>query len=129
MRHDEADLLGQRNERRRAAPGRFSGWCQRISASKPLIVVGREIDDRLVVELELAGGERLAQVVLHRAPRLHLRVHLRLEEAVGAAPVALGAIERQVGIADQLDRGRCRPIGAMAMPTLVPITTWWPSIS
>ena len=79
-----------------------SGWRQRMSASKPLIVVAREIDDRLVVQLELAGRQRLAQVVLQRAPRLHLRVHLRLEEAVGAAAVALGAIEREVGVAHQL---------------------------
>ena len=42
----------------------FSGWCQRISASKPLISLLAEIDDRLVVQLELAGRQRLAQVVL-----------------------------------------------------------------
>ena len=72
----------------------FSGWRQRMSASKPLISLLAEIDDGLVVELELAGRQRLAQVVLHGAPHLHLRVHLRLEEAVGAAPVALGAVER-----------------------------------
>ena len=65
-------------------------------------LVGPEIDDGLVVQLELAGRKRLAQVVLHGAPHLHLRVHLRPEEAVGAAPVALGAVERQVGVADQL---------------------------
>ena len=65
-------------------------------------LVALEIDDRLVVELELAGRQRLAQVVLQGAPRLHLRVHLRLEEAEGAAAVALGAVERQVGVAHQL---------------------------
>ena len=72
---------------------------QRLEAAD---LVAREIDDRLVVQLELAGRQRLAQVVLHGAARLHLRVHLRLEEAEGAAPVALGAIERQIGVADQL---------------------------
>ena len=80
----------------------FSGWLpadQRLDAAD---LVALEIDDRLVVQLELAGDQRLAQVVLHGAPRLHLRVHLGLEEAVGAAPVALGAIERQVGVPHQL---------------------------
>ena len=61
-----------------------------------------EIDRRLIVQLELAFHQRPAQVELHAAPRLHLRVHLRLEEAVGAAAVALGAIERKIGVAQKL---------------------------
>ena len=44
--------------------------------------VARRIDARLIVELELAGNEGLAQVAFHGAPRLHLLVHLRLEKAV-----------------------------------------------
>ena len=71
-------------------------------------VVGK-IDDGLVVQLELVGGERLAQVVLHAAAHLHLRIHLGSEEAIGAAPVAFGAIERQVGVPDQLIG--CRSVG------------------
>ena len=101
----------------------FSGWRQRIEGLEAADVVAREIDDRLVVQLELAGRQRLAQVALQRAPHLHLRVHLRLEEAVGAAPVALGAIEREVGVAHAAGRGSCRRTGPTAMPTLVPITT------
>ena len=65
-------------------------------------LVAAEIDDGLVVELELAGGERPAQVALHDAPRLHLRVHLRPEVAIGAAPVLLCAVECQVRAADEL---------------------------
>ena len=61
-----------------------------------------EIDDGLVVHLELARRQRLAKVGLHRAAHLHLCVHLRPEEAVGVAPVGLGAIEREIGVPDQL---------------------------
>ena len=79
-----------------------SGWFQRSSASKPVMLVGPQVDERLVVQLELAVGERLAQVELERAARLQPRVHLGLEEAVDAAPVRLGAIERHVGVLQQL---------------------------
>ena len=114
-RHDEADLLGERDER----AGRHHAVLGMVPADQRLEaadLVAREIDDGLVVQLELAGRQRLAQVVLQRAARLHLRVHLRLEEAVGAAAVALGAVERQIGVPDQLvgarpvrrARWRCR---------------------
>ena len=99
--NDEADLLGHRDE----GAGRnqaLLGMAPADQGLDPADLVGPEIDDGLVVQLELAGGQRLAQIVLHGAPHLHLRVHLRPEEAVGAAPVALGAVERQVGVADQL---------------------------
>ena len=65
------------------------------------LVVG-EVDDGLVMQLELAGRERFAQVLLHGAAHLHLRIHFGSEEAIGAAPVALGTVERQIGVADQL---------------------------
>ena len=61
------------------------------------------------MELELACRQRLAQIVLHGPALLHLRVHVGLEEAVGAAPVVLGAVERQVRIAHQLVG--CEPVG------------------
>ena len=79
----------------------FCGWCQRIRASKALISLVAEIDDRLVVELELAGGQRPAQIDLHAAPLLHLRIHGRLEEAKGAAAILLGPVQRQVGVAHE----------------------------
>ena len=37
-----------------------------------------------------------------RAPRLHAGVHLRLEEAIDAAAVGLGAVERHVGVLQEL---------------------------
>ena len=42
---------------------------------------GAQIDQRLEVQLELVGAERLAQVELERAPLLHRFLHLGGEEA------------------------------------------------
>src|SRR5260370_33274849 len=64
-----------------------------------LIVV--EIYDRLVVNLELVPDKRPAQIGLHKAARLHLRIHLRFEEAQRAAPPTLGAVKRKAGVAQQ----------------------------
>ena len=79
-----------------------AGWRQRSNASQPLTFVVCEIDQRLVVKLEAAVGERLAQVQLEAAPSLGARIHARLEEAVGPPPVGLGAIHREVGVLQQL---------------------------
>ena len=46
---------------------------------------GREGDDGLVVQLELAARDRRAQVVLERVPRARLGFHLWLEEAEAVA--------------------------------------------
>ena len=64
-------------------------------------LIALEIYDRLVVNLELVPDKRLAQIGLHKAARLHLRIHLRFEEAQRAAPPTLGAVERKVGVAQQ----------------------------
>ena len=63
-----------------------------------------EIDDRLVVQRELVGGDGIAQRQFQRAARLHARVHRRLEETEGAASAGLGAVERHVGILEQFVR-------------------------
>ena len=57
-----------------------------------------EIDDRLVVQLELAVVERLAQRQFEHAPVLHAGIHIGLEEAVDAAAVGLGAVKRHIGV-------------------------------
>ena len=79
-----------------------SGWRQRSSASQPVTSSLREIDQRLVVDLEAAVHQRLAQIPLQGEPRLGAGIHRRLEEAIGSAAVGLGAIHRQIGILDQL---------------------------
>ena len=83
----------------------FSAWCQRISASMPVISLLAQIDDRLVVELELARRQRLAQVVFHeRAGSACARPSRASKKREGAAALALGPIEREVGVAHQLGR-------------------------
>ena len=72
---------------------------QRLEAAD---LVAREVDERLVVELELAVGQRLAQIDLQLAARLHVGVHVRLEEAVDAAPLGLGPVEGEIGVLEQL---------------------------
>ncbi len=65
-------------------------------------LVALQIHHRLVVKLEFAGRQRLAQVLLHDAAGLHLLVHRGLEETERAAAVALGAVQRKVGVSEQL---------------------------
>lgn len=72
---------------------------QRLEAAD---VVPGDVDDGLIVELELARRKRPAQVVLQGARGLHLHVHRLLEEAHGAAPVALGAIEGKIRVPDEI---------------------------
>ncbi len=64
-------------------------------------LVAREIHHRLVIEFELAGGQRLAQVLLQDAPGLHLQVHRGFEKAERAAAIAFGPVQRKVRVAQQ----------------------------
>src|SRR5476649_1178750 len=61
-----------------------------------------KIDDRLIVKLELAAHDRLAQFEFQRAPRLHTCIHLPLKEAECAAPIGLSLIHGQISILQQL---------------------------
>ena len=72
---------------------------QRLAAGHLVVV---EIDQRLVVDLEVAVHQRLAQIPLQGEPCLGAGIHRRLEEAVGAAAVRLGAVHRQIRVLDQL---------------------------
>ncbi len=78
---------------------------QRLEADD---VLAHQIDERLVVHFERFGGERRAQIDFQLAARLRLRVHLRLEKAEGRFAGGLGAIQRQIGVAQQV-------IGIMAI--------------
>jgi hypothetical protein len=67
-RHDQAGLLGERDElerRHEPALGVVPAH-ERLDAGDPAVV---ELDDRLVVELELAVLERALQVGLELEPR------------------------------------------------------------
>ena len=72
---------------------------------EPDNVIGREVDDWLIVDLKLLGGQRLAEFTLERVPLLHLRVHLALEKPERAAPISLGPVKSEIRIAHQLRRG------------------------
>ena len=82
--------------------GPSCGWCQRSQRFEAEDLAAREIGERLVVDFELAMGERDAQVRLEQAALAQRLVHRRLVEADQAAPLALGAIEREVRILDQV---------------------------
>ena len=77
------------------------GWFQRSKRFERVDVVRFKVDERLIVQFEFFADQRLAQVHFQLAARFHARVHLRLEEPVGAAAVGLGAVERHVGVAQQ----------------------------
>ena len=86
-----------------------SGWLQRSSASQPRTSSRSRFSTGLVVEFEFAVIEGLAQRDFERAPLLHASVHVRFEEPVDAAAVRLGAIQRHVGILEEL-------IGVLHLP-------------
>ncbi len=88
------------------------------------MLAGLEVDQRLVEQLELLVGERLAQVQLEDAAGLDRRGrHLVAEEAEGATAVGLRPIQRHVGVLQQRCRRWRRPFAVRAMPTLAPIST------
>ncbi len=78
-----------------------TGWRQRTSASTPDDARAVRRDLRLVVQLELVVGDRVAQLLLDKLLHLHRLVDAALEEAVAVAPVVLGLVERAVGELDQ----------------------------
>src|SRR5207253_2950575 len=69
---------------------------------EPAKRVASQVIDRLIVELEFTFHKGPAQIHFQDAPCLHAHIHPFLEEAVGAAALTLGAIERDVGILEEL---------------------------
>ena len=60
-----------------------------------------QVDDRLVVQLQLAALQGSPQVILRLDVVEHARAHHLVEDLVAAAPALLGAVEGGVGVADQ----------------------------
>ena len=56
------------------------------------------------MQLELVAPDRAAQVGFERMARARLRLHLDVEQAAAIAPFRLGAVEREIGILQQLVR-------------------------
>ena len=61
-----------------------------------------EIDHRLIIDFEAAIDDRLTQFEFQASPRLGARIHAGLEEPVGPPSVALGAVQREVRVPQQL---------------------------
>ena len=100
---DQIRLLGDRDELRgrdvavrRMVPAR-----QRLEADD---LAGRDRSLRLVEHLQLVVLERLRQLLRQDAPLAHRLVHVGREEAGAGAAVLLGAVERQVGVGEELSR-------------------------
>jgi len=56
------------------------------------------------MNLEFLAPQRGAKIEFEHTSGLDARVHARLEEAIGAAAVGLGAVEREIGILEQCVR-------------------------
>ena len=96
-RQNEAGLFGDRNEHGRRDPA-LLGMMPPQQGLQTANLIALQIDHRLIVKFEFPVRERLAQVELQLAARLHVRIHDGFEEAVGAAAFSLGAMQRQVCI-------------------------------
>src|SRR5262245_33467598 len=84
-----------------------------------------EIEDRLVMGLEAAVADRLTQFEFETSPRLGALIHAGFEEAIGPSAVAFRAVEREVGVLQQLieiepvarrNRDADRGVGGDQMP-------------
>ena len=75
------------------------GWFQRIKRLERANAIVLEVEQGLIVELELVALDCRAQVGLELAALLRALVQALLEESVGAAARFLGAIKREVGVA------------------------------
>ena len=62
------------------------------------------VDDRLVVQDELAPLDRAAQLVLQRSSRHRVGVHRGVEDSWRAVPARLRAVHRRVGVAQHVFR-------------------------
>ena len=116
---DQAGLFGDRDELggRDHAAFRMPPAQQGLAAGDAVVP---EADAGLVVDLERAVGDRLAQIGLQNVARLDVGVHVRFEEPIGAPPGRLRRIHRQVGVLQELVQ--VRPgFGASAMPMLASV--------
>ena len=66
-----------------------------------------EGDQRLEMHFERAFGQRLAQIPFHVLAPVQAGVQAGVEEAVGAASLRLGLVQRHVGLLQQQGGGGC----------------------
>ncbi len=97
-RDDQPGRFGERNEgvRQDEAARNMPPADQRLEAADS---PRRSADERLVEELKCLIRQGLSKVGFERPAGLDLLVHRRIEEMISTASLALGGIERHVGIA------------------------------
>ncbi len=102
-RNDQARRFGDRNEvaRRDHAPGGMTPAQKRLETAD---AIAGNVDERLIMELELPGGQGVLEIGFHRAPLLGFPIHVLLEEAMPAPALGFGLIERHVGVLEQIVR-------------------------
>ena len=106
--HDEPGLLRQRDEvlRQQVAVGRVLPADQRLD---PVDRAGAELDDRLVVQGQLALASIAARSAASISSRCaHVGVHPRLVGLRASLAPALGGVHRDVGVAQQVVGGLAR---------------------
>ena len=98
---DEARLLGQRHEldRCQQAEGRVLPPHERLDAHD---AAGTQVDLRLVADPQLVATHRLVQLALTGQALVGELVHPVGVDLVGAGAVALGPVQRAVGVAQQV---------------------------
>ncbi|MNJ48167.1 hypothetical protein D3C77_433540 [compost metagenome] len=96
-------LLGQGDEaiRRQQAQARVSPAHQRFHRGNSYAI---DLEARLIVQHKLIAANALQQLVLKRALFHQGGVHLRGEVAPGVLACTLGAVQGQVGVANQVTR-------------------------
>ncbi len=101
-RHDQAGLLGQRDEveRRHQAALGVAPPEQRLEADD---LLRRDVDDRLVVQLQLLGVEGPGELRPDGVPLDVGRVVARLEDLEPALAAGLGRVHGHVGGAEHAD--------------------------
>jgi hypothetical protein len=91
-------LLGHGNELRRRQQAAL-GVTPAQQCLEPADLLVDDADEGLVMHLELAARERIAHRELFRPLLLEMMVHARVVEAEGIAAAFLGAVERDIGVA------------------------------
>ena len=98
---NEARMFGDRNKARRRdfTLHRVNPARQRFHADQPLAAA---IDDRLIDDVELAVFDRLAERAFEQFAVRQIGVHRRVVDAGAVSALVLGAIERHIGIAQDV---------------------------
>ena len=78
-----------------------SGFCQRISASTPIVDAAFDMNQRLIVQDEFARAQPAPQSAFHQQMLERRDIHLARIEAEGIAACLLGLVHRGIGIAQQ----------------------------